>query len=185
MWLRGYLLKRHGATWWKLMLKNLQFAMCYHQQHKDWCYVCVTPRPWASHATYSSVLHDRPLSPFSTYFIFPWNIVPLTLSRWLKQQFQMNRYISHWFLKWLFWYIINLYGKLHLLVWKFLQKGHWKGPKKGLKNVDCANWENIPIFSKWIDRLCVPQYSKIYRFIWRRMCVITHSFLKSVRFWRI
>ena len=102
-----------------------------------------------------------------------------------SQQFQMNRYISHWFLKWLFWYIINLYGKLHLLVWKFLQKGHWKGPKKGLKNVDCANWENIPIFSKWIDRLCVPQYSKIYRFIWRRMCVITHSFLKSVRFWRI
>ena len=103
----------------------------------------------------------------------------------LQQQFQMNRYISHWFLKWLFWYIINLYGKLHLLVWKFLQKGHWKGPKKGLKNVDCANWENIPIFSKWIDRLCAPQYSKIYRFIWRRMCVITHSFLKSVRFWRI
>ena len=100
-------------------------------------------------------------------------------------QFQMNRYISHWFLKWLFWYIINLYGKLHLLVWKFLQKGHWKGPKKGLKNVDCANWENVPIFSKWIDRLCASQYSKIYRFIWRRMCVITHSFLKSVRFWRI
>ena len=103
----------------------------------------------------------------------------------LQQQFQMNRYISHWFLKWLFWYIINLYGKLHLLVWKFLQKGHWKGPKKGLKNVDCANWENVPIFSKWIDRLCASQYSKIYRFIWRRMCVITHSFLKSVRFWRI
>ena len=101
------------------------------------------------------------------------------------QQFQMNRYILHWFLKRLFWYTLNLYGKLHLLVWKFLQKGHWKGPKKGLKNVDCANWENIPIFSKWIDRLCAPQYSKIYRFIWRRMCVITHSFLKSVRFWRI
>ena len=107
-----------------------------------------------------------------------------SISFTLIQQFQMNRYISHWFLKWLFWYILNLYGKLHLLVWKFLQTGHLKGPKKGLKNVDCANWENIPIFSKWIDRLCAPQYSKIYRFIWRRMCVITHSFLKSVRFWR-
>ena len=59
----------------------------------------------------------------------------------------MNRYISHWFLKSLFWYILNLYGKLHLQVWKFLQKGHWKGPKNGLKKVDCENWKNIPIFS--------------------------------------
>ena len=120
---------------------------------------------------------------FSFYLLHPLLQIVLTVKA--PQQFQMNRYISHWFLKWLFWYIINLYGKLHLLVWKFLQKGHWKGPKKGLKNVDCANWENVPIFSKWIDRLCASQYSKIYRFIWRRMCVITHSFLKSVRFWRI
>ena len=34
----------------------------------------------------------------------------------LIQQFQMNRYILQGFLKWLFWYILNLYGKLHPLV---------------------------------------------------------------------
>ena len=115
----------------------------------------------------------------------PLNEVRRALHPWRPQRFQMNWYISHWFLKLLFWYFLNFYGKLHLLVWKFIQKGHWKGPKKGLKKVNFTNWENIHIFSKWIDRLCAPQYSKIYRFIWRRMCVITHSFLKSVRFWRI
>ena len=31
---------------------------------------------------------------------------------------------------------------------------------------------------------CAPN-NTIYRFIWREMCVITHSFLRSVRFWRI
>ena len=31
---------------------------------------------------------------------------------------------------------------------------------------------------------CAPN-NTIYRFIWRGMCVITHSFLKRVRFWRI
>ena len=72
-----------------------------------------------------------------------WVILQKTLR---NQQFQMNRYISHWFLKRLFWYILNLYGKLHLLVWIFLQKGHSKGPKKGLKNVDFANWEKYPHF---------------------------------------
>ena len=52
------------------------------------------------------------------------------------QQFQMNRYISQGFLKWLFWYILNFYGKLPLLVKKFLQKDQFKGPKKEKKNVD-------------------------------------------------
>ena len=46
-----------------------------------------------------------------------------------SQQFQMNRYISQGFLKWLFWYILNLYGKLPLLVKKILQKDQLKGPK--------------------------------------------------------
>ena len=56
------------------------------------------------------------------------------------QQFQMNRYISQGFLKWLFWYILNLYGKLPLLVKKFLQKEEFKGPKKEKKNVDFATF---------------------------------------------
>ena len=62
------------------------------------------------------------------------------------QQFQMNRYISQGFLKWLFWYILNLYGKLPLLVKKFLQKDQFKGPKKEKKNVDFATFLKSPHF---------------------------------------
>ena len=64
----------------------------------------------------------------------------------LFQQFQMNRYISQGFLKWLFWYILNLYGKLPLLVKKFLQKDQFKGPKKEKKNVDFATFLKSPHF---------------------------------------
>ena len=152
----------------------------------------------------------------------------------------MNRYISHWFLKMLLLYILNLNWKLHLLIQKFLQKGQCKGPKKVRKMYILQIEKNIPIFSKWIDILCAVQnvwkdfvkspffsewidifrshcsqaqtvdslksneeglcyhthsapnesiyfepQNTIYWFIWREMCVITHSFLKSVRFWRI
>ena len=62
------------------------------------------------------------------------------------QQFQMNRYILQGFLKWLFWYILNLYGKLPLLVKKFLQKDQFKGPKKEKKNVDFATFLKSPHF---------------------------------------
>ena len=58
----------------------------------------------------------------------------------------MNRYISQGFLKWLFWYILNLYGKLPLLVKKFLQKDQFKGPKKEKKNVDFATFLKSPYF---------------------------------------
>ena len=131
---------------------------------------------------------------------------------------QMNLYNSHQFLKRLFLHICNLYGKLHLVVKKFLQKGQFKGLKKCMKNLYFATWNFSPIFSKWIYIFCAVQKmlriyifcavsneeglcyhthsapdesiycapnNTIYRFIWREMCVITHSFLRSVRFWRI
>ena len=143
---------------------------------------------------------------------------PDVSEKYTIQQFQMNRYISHWFLKWLLWYILNLYGKLHLLVQKFLQKDQFKDPKKGRKNVYFATFQKNPHFllmnryivcctceemNRYIlccaseERMCYHTYSspnesiyfaphsKLYRFIWRRICVIRHSFLKSVRFWRI
>ena len=46
----------------------------------------------------------------------------------------------------LFWYILNLYGKLPLLVKKFLQKDQFKGPKKEKKNVDFATFLKSPHF---------------------------------------
>ena len=64
----------------------------------------------------------------------------------VQQQFQMNRYILQGFLKWLFWYILNLYGKLPLLVKKFLQKDQFKGPKIENKNVDFATYLKSPHF---------------------------------------
>ena len=63
-------------------------------------------------------------------------LTPVSDTAFYVQQFQMNRYISQGFLKWLFWYILNLYGKLPLLVKKILQKDQFKGPKKEKKNVD-------------------------------------------------
>ena len=45
-----------------------------------------------------------------------------------------------------FWYILNLYGKLHLLVKKFLQKDQFQGPKKEKKNVDFATVLKFPHF---------------------------------------
>ena len=103
------------------------------------------------------------------------------------QRFQMNRYISHWFLKWLFWYIINLYWKLHLLV----KKNSTIRPisrlqKRSEKCRFCNLFKKSPFFPNESLYFCTEHVRKgIYIFCAvhvRKECVITHIPLQTNRY---